>query len=467
VSAPTPAAVPQRLRRWLTEPTNLGVIRAAGTVAIFAVAGNVAALLRDAVVARRFGLGDELDAYLTALLLPTLAISVISGSLTVALLPVYVGVRERDGRVAAHQLLARSMGWAVLSLVAVALLLALAAPMYLPWLAPGFSATKLVLVRRLLYLLLPSLLFSGVAAVWTAVLNAGERFALAAAAPSTVPLATIALVLIFPSLGAYALAAGTTIGYMLAAVLIGLTLRRAGMSPMPELRGMTPAVRSVLLEYWPMVIGSLFMAGTNLVDQAMAASLGSGSVSALGLGGKLTAAASGVATVALGAAIFPPLSRWVALSDWRALRRAFRQYSLLMLAAGLAGAIVLSVGAGPLVALLFGGRAFDAAAVERVTTVQRLIAWQLPFAVTGLISARILSALGRNRILMAVGALNIVTNAVGNLVLMRYLGLAGIALATSLTYLISCTLLLIVTRRELASRELRAAAPAHRSVAAT
>jgi putative peptidoglycan lipid II flippase len=467
MSAPTTRAAPQRLRRWLAEPINLGVVRAAGTVAFFAVAGNVAGLVRDAVVARRFGLGDELDAYLTALLLPTLAISVISGSLTVALLPVYVGVRERDGREAAHHLVARSMGWAVLALAAVALLFALLAPMFLPWLAPGFPAAKLALVRRLLYLLLPSLFFSGMAAVWTAVLNAGERFALAAAAPSSIPVATIALVLLFPTLGAYAMAAGTTLGYALAAVMIGLTLRSAGMSPMPQLRGMTPAVRSVLQEYWPMLIGSLFMAGTNLVDQAMAASLGTGSVAALGLGGKLTAAASGVATVALGAAIFPPLSRWVAMEDWRALRRAFRQYSLLMLVAGLAGTLLLVVGAGPLVALLFGGRAFDAEAVARVTTVQRLIAWQLPFAVTGLIGARILSALGRNRILMVVGALNVVTNAVGNLVLMRYLGLAGIALATSVTYLISCTILLLAARRELARRELGTVDPAHRAVPAT
>jgi putative peptidoglycan lipid II flippase len=463
MSAPTSWAVPRRLRRWLAEPINLGVVRAAGTVAFFTVAGNVAGLLRDAVVARRFGLGDELDAYLTALLLPTLAISVISGSLTVALLPVYVGVREREGRDAAHELMARSMGWAVLALLGVALLFALFAPVILPWLAPGFSETKLALVRRLLHLLLPSLLFSGMAAVWTAVLNAGERFALAAAAPSSIPLSTVALVLLFPSLGAYALAAGTTLGYALAAVMIGLTLRRAGMSPVPQLRGMTPAVRSVLQEYWPMLIGSLFMAGTNLVDQAMAASLGTGSVAALGLGGKLTAAASGVATVALGAAIFPPLSRWVAAGDWGALRRAFRQYSRLMMMAGLACALVLALGAGPLVALLFGGRAFDAEAVERVTTVQRLIAWQVPFAVTGLIGARILSALGRNRILMVVGGLNVVTNAVGNLVLMRYMGLAGIALATSVTYLISCSILLLAARRELTRREFGAAAPVHRS----
>jgi putative peptidoglycan lipid II flippase len=356
------------------------------------------------------------------------------------------------------------MGWAVLALLAVALLFTLFAPVFLPWLAPGFSATKLALVRRLLNLLLPSLLFSGMAAVWTAVLNAGERFALAAAAPSAIPVATVAMVLLFPSLGAYALAAGTTLGYALAAVMIGLTLRRAGMSPVPQLRGMTPAVRSVLQEYWPMLIGSLFMAGTNLVDQAMAASLGTGSVAALGLGGKLTAAASGVATVALGAAIFPPLSRWVAAGDWGALRRAFRQYSRLMMMAGLACALVLALGAGPLVVLLFGGRAFDAEAVQRVTTVQRLIAWQVPFAVTGLIGARILSALGRNRILMVVGGLNVVTNAGGNLVLMRYMGLAGIALATSVTYLISCSILLLAARRELTRREFGAAAPAHRSV---
>jgi len=434
-------------------------VRAAVVVALLAIVGNLTALLRDAVVARRFGLGDQLDAYLTALLLPTVGIGVISGSLTVALLPVYVRVRERDGHAAATELIARSLGRAMTTLVLVAFAVAVLSPVILPWLAPGFPPAKLLLVRHLLYLLLPSLVLSGMSALWTAVLNAGERFVMPALAPIAVPLSTLAAVLAFPRAGVHALAAGTTVGFGVAAVLVGTALWRTGLSPIPRFRGMTPAVQSVFDEYWPMVIGALFMSGTNLVDQAMAAMLGSGSVSALGLGGKLTSAAAGVASVAVGAAVFPPLSRWVASEDWRGLARGYRQYTLLVLALGVVAAGILTLGARSLVEVVFEGRAFGQEEVRRVAAVQGFLAWQLPSAAAGLIGARLLSALGRNRVLMAIAGVNLFVNAAGNLVLMRVFGLAGIALATSVTYLISFAAITAVVQRELGRRALAPAPP--------
>jgi len=53
---------------------------------------------------------------------------------------------------------------------------------------------------------------------------------------------------------------------------------------------------------------------------------------------------------------------------------------------------------------------------------------------------RVVSALKRNGLLMAIAALNTVLNAVLNLVLMRHYGVAGIALSTSIVYLVSCGL---------------------------
>jgi putative peptidoglycan lipid II flippase len=459
LSAPALGDHLHRVRRWLSEPTNRGVVRAAIVVALLSIVGNVAALLRDAVVARRFGLGDQLDAYLTALLLPTVGIGVISGSLTVALLPVYVRVREREGHAAASELIARSLGRAMTTLVLVALGLAVVSPVILPWLAPGFPPAKLLLVRQLLYLLLPSLVLSGMAALWTAVLNAGERFVMAALAPIAVPLSTLAAIVAFPRFGVHALAAGTTVGFGVVAVLVGTTLWNGGLSPLPRFRGMTPAVQSVFDEYWPMVIGALFMSGTNLVDQAMAAMLGAGSVSALSLGGKLTSAAAGIASVAVGAAVFPPLSRWVASEDWRGLARGYRQYTLLVLALGVVAAGTLTLGARSLVDVVFAGRAFGEDEVLRVAAVQRFLAWQLPCAAAGLIGARLLSALGRNRVLMLIAGVNLLVNAAGNLVLMRTFGLAGIALATSVTYLISFAAITVAVQRELGRRALAVARP--------
>jgi putative peptidoglycan lipid II flippase len=280
-----------------------------------------------------------------------------------------------------------------------------------------------------------------------------------ALAPIVVPLSTLAAVVAFPRFGVHALATGTTVGFGVAAALVGASLHTGGLSPLPRFRGMSPAVQSVFDEYWPMVLGALFMSGTNIVDQAMAAMLGSGSVSALGLGGKLTSAAAGIASVAVGASIFPPLSRWVAAEDWQGLARGYRQFTLLVLALGILAAGVLTLGARPLVEVVFAGRAFGVDEVSRVAAVQRFLAWQLPCAAAGLIGARLLSALGRNRVLMLIAGVNLLVNAAGNLLLLRVLGLPGIALATSVTYLISFAAITVAVRRELGRRALAVAPP--------
>jgi putative peptidoglycan lipid II flippase len=85
----------------------------------------------------------------------------------------------------------------------------------------------------------------------------------------------------------------------------------------------------------------------------------------------------------------------------------------------------------PLVALIYGRGVMDAAGLARV-------AHLLPYHMIGLVPGGILLvlvrahvSLGNSRILVSMGALNAGANLVLNLVLVRVLGLEGIALATS------------------------------------
>ena len=58
------------------------------------------------------------------------------------------------------------------------------------------SPEKLVFTRSLfLLMLLPVLVLKGLATVWTAVLNAGERFSIAAGIPIFTPAMTVVLLL--------------------------------------------------------------------------------------------------------------------------------------------------------------------------------------------------------------------------------------------------------------------------------
>ena len=78
---------------------------------------------------------------------------------------------------------------------------------------------------------------------------------------------------------------------------------------------------------------------------------------------------------------------------------------------------------------------------------------QIPFYILGIMGVQLLHAVSANRILMWISIANFFTNIVGNYVFMRYWGVAGIALATAIVYLLSMTAILYAVSTRLAALE--------------
>jgi putative peptidoglycan lipid II flippase len=72
-----------------------------------------------------------------------------------------------------------------------------------------------------------------------------------------------------------------------------------------------------------------------------------------------------------------------------------------------------------------------------VARVQQMIVLQVPVFITGMFLVRVISALGRNEFLLFITLGSVVLNALLDYVLMRVLGVAGIALATSIVYVLA------------------------------
>ena len=92
----------------------------------------------------------------------------------------------------------------------------------------------------------------------------------------------------------------------------------------------------------------------------------------------------------------------------------------------------------PLVRILFERGAFSAEDTKVVSGVQTFLSMQIPFYMLGTFGVRLLSALKKNVILAVISGVNAALNITLNYVLMRSMGVAGIALSTSLVYLLSC-----------------------------
>lgn len=405
---------------------------------------------KEMVVAASFGTGDALDAFVIAFLPLSFAGSVVAEAFTSALVPVYVQERDRHGQAAAQHLFSEAMVVAMTWLFVVAAALALLAPYFLPLLGLGFGAQKLAQTHRLFLLLLPVIVLSGVTNLWSATLNARARFGLVAAAPLVLPTASIGALLVWPAdAGADALVVGAIGGLALQLALLGRGLQRCGITLTPRWRGGSFALRRVINQYLPLVVGAFVGGSQALVDGAMAATLAPGSAAALNYGNKVVAATLNVGSGALGTVVLPVFSRLIGVQDWVAVRRIIRTYSALVLLATVPVALTLCVFSEPLVRLIFERGEFTAADTSLVGRVQAMYALQIPFYVQGILFARLISASASSRILMFGSFLNLTLNVVLNYVFMQYMGVAGIALSTACVNAVSCAFLMTASFRRL------------------
>lgn len=421
---------------------NRKIFRATAVLTAVSSLVLVASTAKELAVANYFGRGDALDAFLIAYVLPAFVVNIVAGSFNSAVIPTYIEVRETEGREAAQRLFSGAMTWSLGLLAAVSVLLAALAPYYLPLLGSRFGASQLLLTRHLLYVLLPLVVMSALTVNWTAVLNAGEKFAFPAILPALVPLAALGFLLALGNeWGIYALAVGTVAGTFLQAVGLAWTARAHGVRLMPHWYGLDARLRQVIGQYAPMVAGALLMGTTDLVDQSMAAMLERGSVSALNYARKIVSVLLVVGAIPLGTVSLPYFSEMVAKGDWDSCRHTLRTYAGLIALVTVPLTAGLVIFARPLVHAVFERGAFSAHDTAVVSRVEALLALQIPFYVMASMGVRVVSALKRNALLMTFAAVNAVLNVLLNFLLMRPYGVAGIALSTSIVYLVSCTLI--------------------------
>ena len=420
-------------RLFQSDSVNRQIFRAALSVTAVGVLVKCVATCKEVAVAGVFGRSDAMDAFLAALLVPGLMINLISESMNQALVPTLVRVSEQQGKTQAQQLLSTSMVGMCLLLGAVSVAMALMARGFFPLIASHFPAAKLDLSVRLFYGLLPVVLITGVATNCTAVLNTFHRFALPALAPVVIPLAVMVGALTLSGrFGVWALVYGTVAGSLIHAGMVAWMMERSGYDFRLHWHGMTEAAREVAGQYGPVLLSGVVASGGLLVDQSMAAMLPAGSVSALVYGNRFVSVAIALLAGAVSTVLTPYFSRMIAHRDWAGCRHTMRTWVGMAAAVSVPIAMLMIAGSREVVRIAFERGAFGPRDTAVVATVMGMYAIQIPFFVCSRVFYRFVIAMRRTDLAFYCGVLNLMLDIVLNLVLMRWLGVAGIALATSL-----------------------------------
>ena len=196
-----------------------------------------------------------------------------------------------------------------------------------------------------------------------------------------------------------------------------------------------------------MVAGAFLMGGTTIVSQSMAAMLEPGSVSVITYANKVPSLLLGIGATAVSTAFLPHFSHLVAVADWPGLRRAIETYSRLLFAVAIPVTAALAYFSEPLIAVLFQRGAFTDADTHLVAPVQIMYLLQVPVYIVGMLFVRLMSALKANHLMMWANVLNLSLCILLTYVLVHFLGVAGIALATSSIYFFNTAFLFGMSRR--------------------
>lgn len=447
---------------WPRSAVRPRVAQAVFSLAAAGLAVKCAAWIREMVLAGFFGRSDAMDAFLAALLIPNLLVNLLAESMNQALIPTLVRVRLQQGHARAQELLSSSMTLVVAGLAAASLAMALLAHAAFPLLASGFSPAKLELAIRLFYVLVPMILFSGIASNCTAVLNSTESFAFPALAALIVPVTTVLVVLaLHASLGIWSVPLGCVAGTALHAGAMAAAMPAGGYELRLRGRRASADLREVLHQYGAVFLSSIVASAGLLVDQAMAAMLPAGSVSALVYGGRFVSVIVSLLAGALSAGVVPYLSSMVARRDWPACRQALRRWPRIAALVSIPLGLALIVGAHPIVRITLQRGAFGAGDTAVVARVLAMYAIQIPFFVVSRIFYRFVLTMRRADLVLACGTINLALDVLLNLVLMRSMGVAGIALATSLWSISTCALFAFWAHRLLAQAEKADSPTAH------
>jgi putative peptidoglycan lipid II flippase len=201
------------------------------------------------------------------------------------------------------------------------------------------------------------------------------------------------------------------------------------------------ASREVAHQYGPVLLSSVVASGGLLADQAMAAMLAAGSVSALAFASRFVSVVLTLLAGTISTTLAPYFARLIALRDWQGCRHTLHTWVRITALLSLPIAVALIAGARPLVRLVLQHGAFTARDTDVVAPVLALYAIQIPFFAVSRVFYRFLVALRRTDLVLYCGVMNLVLDIVLNLVFMRWFGVAGIALATSLWTITTCFVL--------------------------
>ncbi|MBM3246275.1 MAG: murein biosynthesis integral membrane protein MurJ [Candidatus Omnitrophica bacterium] len=449
------------------------IAKFAGVIGFATLCSRLLGFIRDIVIARLFGVYIYAQAFVIAFKIPNLLRDLVGeGATNAAVVPVFTQYSLKHNKEEFWELANTVLNLLLVIVASITILGIIFSPVIVRLIAPGFIAEpqKLAATIKLNRIIFPYILLASLAAYSMGILNSLRHFSVPAFAPCLLNISIIVFALIFGE-GIKGLAWGILVGGVLQLAVqvpilyqkgfrLNLFKRFTPLEISAKQAGITkfltgfkhPEALLIGKLMLPRLASSCIYQLNNFVDSIFGSLVwivGEGGVAVLYFSYRLILFPLGIFSTALSQAILPTFSLQAAGDNYDNLKRTLafglRATLFVMLPASV-GFMVLS---WPVIWTLFGGGRFDFYSAR--LTAQALFFYSIGLCAYG--SSRILQScffsLKDTVTPTKVAGLALLLNVVLNSVLMFPMKISGLALATSISGIISFFVLFFILKKRL------------------
>ena len=412
------------------------------------VLAKLLGFVREMVLAYRFGAGAVSDAYVICFSIPTVILAGLGTAIMTCYISIYSELEVNNPRRLQQFHNSTTSLILLISMALVGIFQAFSEPI-VKLFAVGFDEATLQFAVSLARIMVISLLFIALSYMLQGYLQMKGSFVAVGLVSVPLNIMVILTILLAKDNSTLILGTGPVIGYAVAVgMLLGVALKK-GYTYFPQFRLRDPYIKKLLKLVLPIFAGRTIIQINALIDRSLGSTLVEGSVSALNYANRVFGVVTSVFVVSLITAVFPQLSRQNAQHNMRSIKRTTRTGMGMVTLIVLPMSAALIFFAEPIIRILFERGAFGADAV-------RLTAESLTFYSIGLIFysyrdvlSNVFYSMQDTKIPTFNSILAVLLNIGLNYALIGPLAHKGLALATSLSSVITVIMLMISLRRKI------------------
>lgn len=402
---------------------------------------KVVAIVRQMVLTYFYGAGAISDAYLLAQSVPNTLFLLVSTAIGVSFTPVFTQVQEEKSEKEAT-LFANNIVCILIIIASVLTAITLMFSQQIVFIfANGFDADTAKMTASFLRISIFSIYFVGMAGVFSAYLKIKGNYL----APSIIGIALSIVEIVSCIVAAGVNDIFLPIGILAATfvqwiIVLGAS-RKQGFHFYPHINFQSKYVRRVVKMSLPIMIGLGVDEINVIIDRTIASTFSAGSISSLTYANTIVGVIHTVVSVSINSVVFVDVTKYAAVGDKRkvldVILKGIEKAFLLLIPA----AIGLMCYSEPIVKILYQRGSFDSA--QTSVTAAIMVCYAIYIVPNGLriISQSYFYAYGKTKFCMYAGLIGAFTNVIFNLCLSRWIGVTGLALATSLGVITSAIII--------------------------